>query len=76
MQPIELNELPAEASLFRNALETKDPIRIIVGADFSLLPFTLAHPCAYAFMGIFYVVKFEASSTFQSFNVSVYLTQL
>ena len=57
--------------LFRNALETKDPIRVIVGINFSLLPFTLPQHCAYAFLGIFYVVKFEVScSMFRLFNVS------
>lgn len=58
-QPFALDELPMEADLFRNAVNTKGLFRVIVASDSALLPFTLAPGCAYAFLGFFAIVEFE-----------------
>ncbi|KAF8584244.1 hypothetical protein K439DRAFT_1158219 [Ramaria rubella] len=57
--PNPLDDLPLEAMLFRNALETQDPFCVIVASNFALLPFSVPQKCAYMLVGFFVVVKFE-----------------
>jgi hypothetical protein len=48
-----------EAKIFQNALETGEPIRLIVSNDIPFLPFSLPEHCTYAFLGFFVVSGFK-----------------